>query len=81
VPEAYTASTSYRLAILFAVFEIIRSKSRITFSFCLSIFSSVRTRVHIAACGEPNILLDSHGSLLANYNRLTVSESNKVACS
>jgi hypothetical protein len=81
VPEVYAASTFYRLAILFAVFEAVRSKSRIAFSFCLLIFSSVRIRVHDAACDGPNILLNSHGSLLANYNRLTVSESNKVACS
>jgi hypothetical protein len=81
VPEAHAASTSYRLAILFAVFEAVRSKSRIASSFCLPILSSVRTRVHDAACDGPNISLDSHGSLLANHNRLTVSESNKVACS
>jgi hypothetical protein len=58
MPETYTASTSYRLAILFAIFEAVRSKSRITSSFCLPILSSVRTRVHDAACGEPSISLD-----------------------
>jgi hypothetical protein len=80
MPEAHAASTSYHLAILFAVFEVMRFKFCIAFFFNLPVLSSVWIKVHDLACDGPIILLNSHDSLLANHDRLTVSESNKVAC-
>jgi hypothetical protein len=79
VPEAYAASTSYRLAILFAVFEAVRSKSCIASSFDSPVPSSVWTRIYDSACDKPTVSLDSYNSLLANHDRLTVSEFNKMA--
>jgi hypothetical protein len=74
-------NTSYRFAILFAVFEIIRFKSRIAFSFYLLILNSARIRIYNTVCDKSNISLDSYDFLFVNYNKFTVSKSNKVACS
>jgi hypothetical protein len=80
MPEVHIASTSYRLAILFAVFEAVRFKSYIASFFDSSVSNSVWIRVYDFVCDGRIILLDSYNSLLANHDRLTVSESNKVTC-